>query len=83
MEIYELTTIHDARKSFYHKAIVKIDGTVKRLYSYETLVAWIDESGAHVKALYSATTTRHIKEFLKQHGFKADSGKQMIEDYPV
>ena len=36
---------------------------------------------AYVVDTYSQTTLRHIKEFLKQNGFKADSKKQIMEDY--
>ena len=42
------------------------------LISYNTLVAIITpENKAIVYGLYSNTTTRHIKEFLKQNVFKA------------
>lgn len=30
---------------------------------------------------YSRTTMRHIKEFLKQNGFKVDNTKQVLRDY--
>lgn len=33
--------------------------------------------------LFSNTTLRHIKEFLKQNGFKAESKKQVINDYKM
>jgi hypothetical protein len=32
---------------------------------------------------YSQTTMRHVKEFLRQHGFTADSKAQIERDYPV
>jgi hypothetical protein len=38
---------------------------------------------AEVYGTYSSTTLRHIKEFLKQNGFKAESSKQIMADYGV
>ena len=38
-------------------------------------------NGQFVKKQYSGTTTSHIKEFLKQNGFKADNIKQILKDY--
>lgn len=91
----ELKPIYDGHKSFYGKALVtdgkthwnggtflRADGE-KHLYSYGAHVAYIDENGVHLLYLwdYSATTLRHIKEFLKQNGFIANSKKQMERDY--
>lgn len=72
---------HDSRKSFYGKARTYQDGNKKVLVSYDTEVAYIEDGKAHVNGLYSATTTRHIKEFLKQNGFKADNSQQIMKDY--
>jgi len=36
---------------------------------------------ATVKSTYSPTTLRHIKDFLYQHGFKAENKKQILKDY--
>ena len=30
---------------------------------------------------YSRTTLRHVKEFLKQQGYKAESKEQILKDY--
>jgi hypothetical protein len=87
--MYELTPRYDARKSFYSKAVVLVnsenatgDEYTKTLLSYQTPVAAIQaDNKAVVFGLYSATTTRHIKEFLKQEGFKAESSKQIKADY--
>ena len=87
----ELTTQYDSRASFYGKARVLEnpdtatgDENTKVLTSYQTIVAWITADGnAIVKDLYSNTTTRHIKEFLKQNGFKAENSKQIMADYGV
>lgn len=86
----------DTRKSFYGKAYVdeKDDGT-KVLYSYDTPVCKIKDNKVELVVAstpmsrgyrvavwkYSPTTLRHVKEFLKQNGFKADSIKQMETDY--
>ena len=72
----------DSRQSFYQKAHYTISNGIKRLYSYGTLVAKINRNGAVYLCLeYSATTNRHIKEFLKQNGFIAETKKQMLTDY--
>ena len=76
---YELSPKFDSRKSFYGKALVhhNQDGSVD-LQSYDTIVATITSDGqAVVHGLYSATSTRHTKEFLKQFGFKADTTKDI------
>lgn len=86
-ETYELTTRYDAHASFYGKARVEIEGTTRRLFSYETHVASIKDCGdglglrPMVFDTYSTTTLRHIKEFLLQNGFKAINKAQIIKDY--
>jgi len=83
---YELEPKHDSAKSFYRKARVEFlpDGD-EILISYETPVAlWVKFDNTMVLqhvAQYSATTLRHVKEFLKQSGFKAESKKQILADY--
>lgn len=92
----ELKPMYDNRKSFYNKAIVtenamllengtplRADGE-KHLYSYGTEVCYIDNNNKiHLlpKWNFSQTTLRHIKEFLKQNGFKAESKAQIEKDY--
>ena len=80
-EEYALDTKFDSRKSFYGKAHVIQRGDKKILRSYDTDVAEIENGKAKVFGLYSATTTRHIKDFLQQNGFKAESSKQIMADY--
>lgn len=80
----QLTTTYDGRKSFYGKAIageLPLLGEGIWLKSYDTFVARIIDGKAQVFGLYSATTTRHIKEFLRQNGFKAETSKQIMADY--
>lgn len=79
---YELSTQYDSRKSFYGKARVVVDSEGKILYSYGTKVARItNDNRPEVYGTYSATTLRHIKEFLRQAGFKADTKAQILADY--
>lgn len=81
MQQYDLSTNYDSRASFYGKARVEERDGVKLLWSYTTNVATIKNGKAYVRGLYSNTTTRHIKEFLLQNGFKADNSKQIMADY--
>jgi hypothetical protein len=74
---------NDSHKSFYGKAHVIQRGDKKILRSYDTDVAEIEDGKAKVKGLYSQTTTRHIKAFLIENGFKAESSKQIMADYGV
>lgn len=84
-----LKPIYDSRKSFYNKATVTEDENGFYLTSYNTVVARITNKNhgysipayATVYGTYSPTTLRHIKEFLKQNGFKAESKAQIEKDY--
>lgn len=85
ISIMELCPYYDSAKSFYGKAkVVEIENDVF-LVSYDTIVAFFnrDTKVAKVIDTYSATTLRHIKEFLKQSGFKAETKKQIEKDYCV
>lgn len=81
MEEYELHIRYDSRKSFYGKARVREEDGKTILRSYNTDVAYIKDGIAVVNGSYSQTTLRHIKEFLKQNGFKAETSKQILKDY--
>lgn len=77
----DLEPIYSNVKSFYGKAkIIREDGTIK-LQSYNTIVAEIKDRKAHINGWYSATTTRHIKEFLKQMGFEVGTKAQLEKLY--
>lgn len=70
---------YDSRASFYKKAkIIKYNGALY-LQSYSTIVAKIEDGKAIVNGWYSATTARHINEFLYQNGFDKMTKKQMEE----
>lgn len=83
--IYGLEPRYDARRSFYGKAQVDTGdkGDKNKLYSYGTLVAEIKDGKPVVYGTYSQTTLRHIKDWLKQNGFRADTSKQILADYGV
>lgn len=78
MKKYELLPIYDNRKSFYNKAIVEEVNNIKKLYSYNTLVCTLSNNdiilndAVDQSLLFSNTTLRHIKEFLKQFYFNSD-----------
>ena len=77
----ELEAIYDARQSFYGKAIVSSNNGVISLWSYGTLVATVYDGQAKVYGTHSATTLRHIKDFLRQNGYRADTKSQIERDY--
>lgn len=79
---YDLRAMYDCRASFYGKARVRNNDGDLELISYNTRVAVIyPDKTATIYATYSATTLRHIKEFLLQNGFKAVDKKQIEADY--
>lgn len=83
VRIMELCPYYDNAQSFYGKAkVIEIENDVF-LVSYNTIVAFYNRETkiAEVIDTYSATTLRHIKEFLKQSGFKAETKKQIERDY--
>ena len=77
-QMYDLSCVFDSRESFYSKAKVVISSDKLTLFSYNTEVAEFDrnknellvkESEFSKNGKYSATTTRHIREFAQQQGF--------------
>ena len=82
--IYGLEAQHDSRKSFGGKAQVETDNAgTETLYSYNTPVVKIIKGEVTLLPKWdsSATTLRHVKEFLKQHDLKAESKEQIAKDY--
>ena len=72
MKTNELITVYSNQQSFYKKAFVKEDqeGT-QYLYSYYNLI--LTNYGKALKFeedtnLYSLTTMKHVREYLKQIG---------------
>ena len=80
---YELHPRYDSRQSFYGKARVDTGdkNDKNKLYSYDTLVAEMIDGKPVVYGTYSATTLRHIRDWLKQNGFKAENKAQIEADY--
>ena len=72
MKTRELRVIHGTQNSFYKKAFVKSDNEgTEYLYSYYSLI--LTNYGNAIKfeedsKLYSNTTMRHVREYLKQIG---------------
>ena len=85
MHVYELNPMFDSRKSFHRKAFVEIDPKTGdlTLRSYGTKVAVIKAGKLEVFGTYSATTLRHIKEFMWQNGYPPLSKKEIEETYCV
>ena len=82
--IYGLEAQYDSRKSFGGKARVETDNAgTETLYSYTTPVVKIVKGEVTLLPKWdsSATTLRHVKEFLKQHDLKAESKEQIAKDY--
>lgn len=78
----ELEPQFDRRKSFYGKAhVLRMDDGSIILQSYATQVAVIKDGKLGIRGDYSATTTRHIKEFARQNGFHVDSMRRMLTMY--
>lgn len=77
----ELKPVIDSRKSFYKKANVITENDKISLISYSTKVAEIKDGKAKIFDTYSATTLRHIKDFLYQNGFKIGTKKELMEMY--
>lgn len=77
--VTELKPSLDSRKSFYGKALLLDCGEVIKLQSYETIVAEYNtkDNTIKVNGWYSATTARHINEFLHMYGFNTMSKKEM------
>lgn len=69
MKTYELTPIFSNQRSFYRKAMIKVTDKGYILHSYNTDVVAIDYDGKVYRLWsgWSATTARHINEFLQQH----------------
>lgn len=77
-----LDAIYDTANNFGGKAKIEvIKENHEVLWSYCTKVAEIVNGNVILHGTYSPTTLRHIKEFFKQNGFKAETKKQIEKDY--
>ena len=67
MKIFELSPRYDSRKSFYGKArVIDHEDRTLELQSYDTIVSRCVNGKVEELGKWSATTTRHQKEFRKQ-----------------
>lgn len=94
---YELMPQHDARKSFYGKARVRVDDDGNRfLISYGTFVMWWDAKTKNLHRLcagwtdpkgkyvtWASTTGRHVTEFSRQMEGCAEVTKKEWDRMPV
>ena len=86
---YDLAPAFYPCESFHGRARVTVNpADTVELRSYGTLVATIDIRDPYDKRVtleeawdYSATTLRHVKEFLRQQGFTASNKAQIRRDY--
>ena len=88
--MYDLECRFDSRQSFYGKAVVEIEEDViaynELLHSYGTLVAiYTKDKKTNLKQFtylgkFSQTTTRHQKEFFKQHGLSDKEIKELFKN---
>ena len=81
----ELKPIHNGQKSFYRKAFVTQLGERTMLHSYDTLAVTISQNqNVFLHISYedvTASTMKHIREFLLQEGYEAGSKKEIYEKY--
>ncbi len=79
----QLPATFDSRKSFYGKAEIETVKNRLELYSYNTKVAQIVKGKLTILNTQSATTLRHIKEFMLQNGMQVDTKQNLIKKYGV
>ena len=83
--MYELVPMYSRNKSFYHKAnVVEFADGWKTLFSYTTAVCEIDPDGNFHRTWsgYSATTMKHVHDFMVQNGF-GGCGAERWRSFPV
>jgi len=79
---FKLQPKYDNRQSFYGKAIVQKDGNRYVLFSYGIPVAEVNDGHPTIYGVWSMTTKRHQKEFLKQFsGMSDEEFKSLINIY--
>lgn len=92
MKEYNLQPKFDMAKSFYGKAVVtQVSDEEVYLTSYKSKVCSLIKTAPdnfkvviyNVPNVFSKTTLRHIKEFLRQADLKAVSKSQLLEDYEL
>ena len=81
-ELFNLRPIYENTKCYYGKAVVKVQGTKRTLYSYQDPVAEYDTATDQMKLLWDyardgnempVTTQRHLVEFARQRNYLFDA----------
>ena len=67
MLVTELIPQYINQKSFYRKAFTVVVGDMVIFKSYDAMPCYISKGVIKLNGLYSQTTTRHIREFLRQN----------------
>lgn len=81
IRMYELTPAHSGQKSFGGRAYVVCTPESDTLISYCTPIIRYDAANKSMTKLWndwSATTSKHIHEFLAQHGLPAPGKAQWL-----
>lgn len=83
--IMELQAIYDSKKSFNGKSTVNIEKGIYNLFSYGVKICKYDlntgEFNLQEGVLYSQTTCRHLREFLKQRGITHIFDKMTMAEF--
>lgn len=83
VSVTELSAIYDSRASFYGKAQVIAGNGIIELQSYTTHVARLEDDELTIlpgaNSWWSATTGRHINDFVQQLGGDKMTKAQIIE----
>lgn len=75
--VTELTPLFENVKSYYGKAKIATEGNKLILISYNSKVAEIEDGKLSIFNTSTATTLRHIREFLMQNGYPKLTKKEM------
>lgn len=84
LNIKELKPVYNNQKSFYGKALIKDTNNGTELYSYNTLVAKLDNGTIYVTHnddYLTRTTLKHITEFIQQLGYEKMSKKDLLQTF--
>lgn len=70
VDVFELSARYDSRKSFYGKAqVIDYGGGYMELKSYDTIVSRVKNGKVEHLGKWSATTSRHQREFERQFSY--------------
>lgn len=70
VDVFKLAARYDRRKSFYGKAqVIDYGGGYMELKSYNTIVSRVNNGKVEHLGKWSATTSRHQREFERQFSY--------------